>query len=200
MNELILAFLFVGSFSAGYSLLRIGFPQTQKRNAIEKITLGYILGISLIGIPSVLIELYSLELDAFIAILIFTYWALYLILLVKRLAFREADPQIEIKRTKKSEKDEFEKNSQKNDFEEEKFEKKKITFEDGLVVKGKTEKQVFKEEKGNRNNKTSEQREDALKKLRELAQGIKETKKEKDDEIDEDFLNNLSDEEQDEYG
>jgi len=196
MIEILIGFLLLGSFSAGYSLLRVGYPKIQNQNAITKIAAGYTVGLILFGIPIFITQSQAWKEDALISLSVFAYWALFFILLVKRFSFRDTDPLIQPKSVERHGKYYKDKEIKEEELNQDLPEDapKKITFEQGLLVKAKggKEKQVFK---GENNNTQGDSKEEALKKLRESAQGIKKAKKEEDDEVDEDLLNNLGEEE-----
>lgn len=59
LSALYLIFL-VGSFSIGYSLLRIGFPEFQEKEFKEKIGMGYLIGL-IVFLPSILSVFFNVE-------------------------------------------------------------------------------------------------------------------------------------------
>jgi hypothetical protein len=59
LSTLYLIFL-AGSFSIGYSLLRIGFPEFQEKEITQKIGMGYLVGL-IVFIPSILSIFFTVE-------------------------------------------------------------------------------------------------------------------------------------------
>ncbi len=59
LTTLYLIFL-VGSFSIGYSLIRIGFPEVQEKSIMEKIGMGYLIGL-IVFLPSILSIFFTFE-------------------------------------------------------------------------------------------------------------------------------------------
>lgn len=218
MDYLIYAFFVLGSFSPGYLVLRTGFPSVQNMGKIQKMSLGYILGLILFGLPILAVTLFEIN-SIYYSVLCITLIALFFgVMLVKRISLKETDPLIP--------KEEKKKKAVVQEIPSEIIQKsqttpqKKIVFEQGLVVKSKdseTKKQVFKEKPSNivntirkntieieDKNKENEKNE-ALERLRKFAQQIKlskkQTKKEDEEsgEIEEDLLSKLDDGAEEEY-
>ncbi len=60
MLTILYLIFFLGSFSLGYAIIRIGFPKTQEKSFIEKIGQGYLMGL-IIFLPSILSIYFELE-------------------------------------------------------------------------------------------------------------------------------------------
>ncbi|MFA5930766.1 MAG: hypothetical protein WC821_00475 [archaeon] len=218
MNYLLYAFFILGSFSPGYMLLRAGFPSTQNWGMIQKISLGYFLGLILFGLPVLVIAALGLNETYYSLLCIILITLLFGVMFVKRISLQEVDPVIpKVEKKKKP----FVQEVPASIVEKtQTMPQKKIVFEQGLIVKskeGETKKQVFKEKPSNivntviKNtaeieNKTKEnEKNEALERLRKFAQQIKlskkQTKTEDEDgnEIEEDLLSKMSDETEEEY-
>jgi len=214
MMSLIYAFFILGSFPAGYLLLRTGFPFAQNLSGLKKMGISYIIGLIIFGAPILLLNFFGINENYFFAVCFVFLTMAFVILYAKRIIFKEKDPQIIIEEKKKAS------NISKKIIEEP-IGRKKISFEQGLMIKSttdnaETKKQVFKEKEDNilikvierktkeieSESKEKEKRE-ALKKLRNFAQQIKLSKQGKKktelekanemNEIEEDLLNNLED-------
>lgn len=199
MQSFFYAYFMLGSFSLGYSLLRIGFPKKQGAELIEKIVYSYLLGLIIFGTGLIAGEVFGLE--AFIIFSLLMYFFLICIMFVARTATRQNDsielikekrkikvPQKaltkeEIAKNKKEEKEEILKQKEKD-------EKKETTKGEFFKVK---ESNVIAELrkktiKIDENDKKSE-KENMLKKLREYAKDI--TKKKKKNDLTEEAENEL---------
>jgi len=210
MMSLIYAFFILGSFPAGYLLLRTGFPSTQNLSGLKKIGISYLMGLIIFGSPIFFLDFFEINENYFFATCFIFLAMAFVILYAKRITFKETDPKIIEEKKKTGE------ISKING--EAKTGRKKIIFEQGLMVKSntrgeETKKQVFKEKDDNilkvieRKTKEIEsetrekEKKEALKKLRSFAQQVKSSnsgkkKTELDkanemNEIEEDLLNNL---------
>ncbi len=205
MDILIYLIFLLGSYSPGYGLVRVGFPQAQKFKLIQKIAFGYVAGIILFGAPYLITLLFNLNDIYYLLVCLIVYFVLFLLLFLKRTILKQTDeltnediielnklnpnkntvPQpINYANLVKDMADEetLTLNKQTN--------MNKITFDQGLMVKSrKTENASFKGENVNIINKVSaqnnnieknqgeDQKNSMLAKLREYAQEINNQKK-----------------------
>jgi hypothetical protein len=212
MFEIVYGFFLLGSFSLGYSLLRIGFPQTQKAEYTKKVLYGYIMGILIFGIPIATIYIMNLEEYYFFLASIVVYILVSAVLFTKRISLKETDPEIIKDKKRKIQIPE-------RAMEKPKPKEKKMGFEHGLMVNARPaeiKKQVFKEKDNNilkalqsktremENKNKEKEKNEALERLRKEALQIKEktekqTKKKKNeleeaesmDEVEEELLDNM---------
>jgi predicted membrane protein len=215
--DLLQMYYIFGSFSLGYGLLRVGFPASQNYTGEKKLIIGFIIGVLIFWIA--LIANIAMQTENFYVLAILITATIFILFYAKRRVFSETDPEIIVERKTRIVEDQV---IQQMDAKET---KPRITFEDGLMVKGKsvqetkTKKQVFKEKEGNILNtlqdKTSElenedevkKKEDVLEKLRNSARQISDTKKAKtkeedEEEIEEELLSDIGEEktsEEEEY-
>jgi hypothetical protein len=213
MMNLIYAFFILGCFPVGYLILRTGFPFTQKLSGLKKIGISYLIGLIIFGLPIILLEFMKISEKYFFVVCFVFFATIFIIFYAKRIIFEEKEPVMSFEGKKKI-------TLVQKKEEENKVTPKKISFEQGLMIKSnkreeETKKQVFKEKEGNilkvleKNTKEiesknrEEEKKEALKRLREFAKHAKlmnqtknknnSTKTDEMDEIEEDLLNNLED-------
>ncbi len=216
MDYFLYGLALLGSFSLGYSLLRLGFPEKQGLSLIQKVTYGYAIGI-LIFIPGFIAE-FTFSKKIFFLVSSIFYAFLFAGFLAKRIYSKETDNVELVKENtkqripKKVLTEEEKKSSQRyveNEVKESQInnekEYKKITAEELKIVNSDKGEQVFKEKKPSvieslrkktiEENKVSDnkKRSEALARLKGLAKQMDKKEIEEDDEdISEDELKEIS--------
>ena len=200
----------LGSSSLGYSLLRTGFPNTQKLEKLNKILYGYALGLVVV-IPAIVTGL-TFGAGGFFLLFGLIYFLIFIILFAKRISYGEEDTVKLIKEEKK------ELIIPKRVLTKEEKETKtnissvaKVLTQEPIVAPKKIKEQIFKEKRPNvidqlrvkttqiehdREKEEKEEKEEALNKMKLFAKQIDKNKQKKKtkknaNEIDEDELSSL---------
>jgi len=203
MEIIFYALTLLGSSSLGYALLRAGFPSTQSINRLNKIIYGYAIG-SVVVVPAI-ITAWFFGVASFFLMIGIIFCLLFVIFITRRLSYGEEDNVPLIEEEKKKvfiPKKILTVEERENDEDIE--EKVKVIIRQPVVKPAKIKEQIFKEKQPNvidqlrkkttaiENKKNKENREAALRKMKDFAKQIDAKKAKKDiNEIDEDELNNL---------
>ena len=167
-QEILAGFFFLGSFSLGYAVLRIGFPAKQRDSIVSKIIFGYVIGALIIAIGLIASVLVG-EVFFPAGIMIGALLSLVIAYTIKSTNNQE-DLAIA---------NEFDKKRTKKRITPKKLEAKAITKETREKVnirevlkkyKKEGNEQAFKEKKAN--NSTEEDKRSALEKLKKTAQEL----------------------------
>jgi hypothetical protein len=198
MDSLFGAFFFLGSYSFGYLILKTAFPNIQSHSALNKMIISYVLGILIFGIGLFITIESGINSDYYIIATLIILTMLFTVALAKRILLDRDKITFDVKERPKSKT--YVSISPPVQKKVAKKEAKEINFEHGLIVKTKegkeAEKQVFKEKEANTSSQAaqSEEKKNALIKLRNAAIGIGNVKKEnkkESDELEEDLLEDL---------
>ena len=193
----------LGSSSLGYSLMRTGFPQTQSFKLLNKITLGYALGLVVV-VPAI-IAAWFFGVASFFLIMGLVFCLLFAIFIVKRISYndKETVPLMEKEKKKFKIPKKILATDEKEDHKDTK-KQVKGAVQMPSYKPAKIKEHIFKEKQPNviaqlrkkttaiENEKNKEDKEEALRKMKNFATQINKKKTKKNvDEIDEDELNNL---------
>ncbi|MDD3083430.1 MAG: hypothetical protein PHP82_00205 [Candidatus ainarchaeum sp.] len=184
MQALFYGIAIAGSFSIGYSLLRIILPKKQEANILEKISYSYALGL-IVFLPGMILSLLIFEKFFFITASIF-YAILFIIFFIIRKKFNLVD-DVKLLEEKK-----IIYIPKKVLTKEEKMKNKEIDYEKpnlDIISEKETKKQLFKEKKLNvienlrektleiKEKKSDDNRKETLERLKGFAEQVNKKKK-----------------------
>ncbi len=209
MQTIFYAYFMLGSFSLGYSLLRIGFPKIQEEDLLKKIVYSYLLGLIIFGTGLIAGE--TLGIEAFIVFSLVMYFFLACAMYIARIATKQTDSAKLIKEKDKinvpqkalSKEEKAAKINAENEEKTKKEEKKEpIKGEIFKVKESNVIAELRRKTAKTEESQKTEEKEKMLKKLREYAKDInkkgeKQKKQEKDlkDELEEELIEQTAEEE-----
>jgi len=214
MDMIIYPLILLGSFSTGYSLLRVGFPKKQELSYLEKGAYGLIFGVITFA-PAIYVGI-QIGISGFFITAILAYLLFFSILYTKRFFLHETDSVELIKETKSKERiplsvltNEEKEEYLKKDKENNPTENKPTLLKNSPNIADQPKREIFKEKEDNLvdsiqiktkqkkdNNESEEEKKKILASLRIFGKQI--SKKEEKKEIikEEDELEELEEEEE----